>query len=555
MSEPKKVDRRKFIYAGLGAVALIAIGAAAYVAMNPPVVTKTVTTSTTVPTTSVVTTTSVATTTVPTTSVVTSTITTPKSEMEKMMENIEKYCQGAKINWRQKEGTSIYVLFLSNPYSETLRAFLPLFEKMTGIHVAYDVLPATEYWTKTDILLGTGKGVVDAVMNHPLINPEWAGANWVMPLNEFLFNEKLFDPNWFDVDDVIPTSWYACSGHFTKLETGKQVWVQAPKFKNFNEASMAWDKKEEFLWLLQAHFEGQTFYYRKDLFSKYNVDVKTWEDCLTAAPKLTLDLDKDGKIDVYAWVARNKKGWNNAPISYAPMYSSYCDKGWLGEGWRPIFQNIVKPFEIFVELSKPGRWAPPEILNYDWYFCSQDFAAGKIAMYCPDAHSIGSTFLNPQKSKVVETTGFAHPPKGPLGIGGNMIGWGISVCSQSTKKEAAFLFALWAANKEYLKYTAPYGNLAPIRHSAYEWLRQTKPQGFPMEWVDQMEEFNEKYNKISLAGPPGQFGVLPEMKVLYDALSTAFQNAISGKMTCQDALNWCADEWVRILKQAGYPVS
>jgi len=73
MSEPKKVDRRKFIYAGLGAVALIAIGAAAYVAMNPPVVTKT----TTVPTTSVITTTvpttSVVTTTVPTTSVVTTT--------------------------------------------------------------------------------------------------------------------------------------------------------------------------------------------------------------------------------------------------------------------------------------------------------------------------------------------------------------------------------------------------------------------------------------------------------------------------------------------------
>jgi len=78
MSEPKKVDRRKFIYAGLGAVALIAIGAAAYVAMNPPVVTQTVTTSTTVPTTSVVTTTvpttSVVTTTVPTTSVVTTTV-------------------------------------------------------------------------------------------------------------------------------------------------------------------------------------------------------------------------------------------------------------------------------------------------------------------------------------------------------------------------------------------------------------------------------------------------------------------------------------------------
>jgi multiple sugar transport system substrate-binding protein len=75
MSEPKKVDRRKFIYAGLGAVALVAIGAAAYVAMNPPVVTQTVTTSTTVPTTSVVTTT------VPTTSVVTTTQTTSTKEL------------------------------------------------------------------------------------------------------------------------------------------------------------------------------------------------------------------------------------------------------------------------------------------------------------------------------------------------------------------------------------------------------------------------------------------------------------------------------------------
>jgi multiple sugar transport system substrate-binding protein len=68
--EPKKVDRRSFLYIGLGAVALVAIGAAAYVAMNPPVVTQTTTVSTTVPTTSIVTTT------VPTTSLVTTTIPT-----------------------------------------------------------------------------------------------------------------------------------------------------------------------------------------------------------------------------------------------------------------------------------------------------------------------------------------------------------------------------------------------------------------------------------------------------------------------------------------------
>jgi ABC-type glycerol-3-phosphate transport system substrate-binding protein len=115
MSEPKKVDRRKFIYAGLGAVALIAIGAAAYVAMNPPVVT--VTTSTTVPTTSVVTTTQpttvVTTVTQPTTTVITTTAPTEitlrtfytwvetRPIYKPFKEQIDKYNQitpGVKVN-------------------------------------------------------------------------------------------------------------------------------------------------------------------------------------------------------------------------------------------------------------------------------------------------------------------------------------------------------------------------------------------------------------------------------------------------------------------------
>jgi len=111
MSEPKKVDRRKFIYAGLGAVALIAIGAAAYIAMNPPVVTKT----TTVPTTSVVTTTvpttSVVTTTVPTTSVVTTTVPTttmfraiPKDWIDGLM---KKYADLRDPNGPQNETTKL----------------------------------------------------------------------------------------------------------------------------------------------------------------------------------------------------------------------------------------------------------------------------------------------------------------------------------------------------------------------------------------------------------------------------------------------------------------
>ncbi|MEM3713862.1 MAG: hypothetical protein QXF82_02815, partial [Nitrososphaeria archaeon] len=51
--EPKKVDRRNFLYIGLGVLGLAALGVATYIALNPPVVTQT----TTVPTTTIVTTT------------------------------------------------------------------------------------------------------------------------------------------------------------------------------------------------------------------------------------------------------------------------------------------------------------------------------------------------------------------------------------------------------------------------------------------------------------------------------------------------------------------
>ncbi|MEM2154453.1 MAG: extracellular solute-binding protein [Nitrososphaeria archaeon] len=103
-SEPKKVDRRNFIYAGLGAVALVAIGAAAYIAMNPPVVT--VTQSTTVPTTSLVTTTSVVTTTVPTTTSPTEKKLTVWARSAFVAANndwIKKMC----LEWAQKKGFKI----------------------------------------------------------------------------------------------------------------------------------------------------------------------------------------------------------------------------------------------------------------------------------------------------------------------------------------------------------------------------------------------------------------------------------------------------------------
>jgi multiple sugar transport system substrate-binding protein len=164
MSEPKKVDRRKFIYAGLGAVALIAIGAAAYVAMNPPVVTQTTTVpttsvvTTTVPTTSVVTTTSVATTTVPTTSVVTTTTT--------------KYV-GVVLKVPQMAGWASQAPGI---------ALVNEFENSTGIKVVYDMIPPADVASKEWLEVSNRTGNYDIVTVgadrvHPRFLPYCIGLN------------------------------------------------------------------------------------------------------------------------------------------------------------------------------------------------------------------------------------------------------------------------------------------------------------------------------------------------------------------------------------------
>jgi len=170
MSEPKKIDRRKFIYAGLGAVALVAIGAATYVVMNPPVVTVTK------PTTSVVTTTvpttSVVTTTVPTTSVVTTTT----SLAQKIL---------LKAWYLTDPGRNEYYVAMANEFNKIDSEVSIEFE-FPG---KYD-----EYLVKVSTAVATG--------TEPDIIYMWFGDEWTnyyaskgvimpLPVEEYKIEEKL----------------------------------------------------------------------------------------------------------------------------------------------------------------------------------------------------------------------------------------------------------------------------------------------------------------------------------------------------------------------------
>jgi len=86
-------------------------------------------------------------------------------------EDLLSYCQKAKINWRAYEGTQLTIGLNKHPFTESLRPLIPVFEELTGIKVAYVILPEEEYFEKLLIDLSSGGGIFDVYMTSPMF--EW----------------------------------------------------------------------------------------------------------------------------------------------------------------------------------------------------------------------------------------------------------------------------------------------------------------------------------------------------------------------------------------------
>jgi ABC-type glycerol-3-phosphate transport system substrate-binding protein len=367
MSEPKKVDRRKFIYAGLGAVALIAIGAAAYVAMNPPVVTQTVTTSTTVPTTSVVTTTvpttSVVTTTIPTTSVVTTTTTAPS---------------GKKVlRWLTTETATA-----------SMEVFKKWINEYTTTHPDVEIqLEATswdEIYTKilSAVAAGTGYELLHAV-NYNVVM--LAKMDLLLPVDEII---KLnTGPGRTPDEDYFPYTRVVINGHdyMVPYRTGPQ-----------------------FIW------------YRKDLFTKYNLSIpSTYDELLNCAKTL------NGKDGVYGYGLPLGRGGLTQELFTNFVMGNGCKfyVDWVDGRWdttldkSPWREKVKETLLFYKELMK---YAPPDCGTYSYNEVINSYVYGKVAM----ANYAGRLLVNlentnPDLGSKTSAFGFPVGPgwkDDPLGI-------------------------------------------------------------------------------------------------------------------------------------------
>jgi len=318
---------------------------------------------------------------------------------------------GQTFNWQRFKGKELYFILYKHPFVDELVKHIPEFESLTGIKVQYEVLPEVQGRQKFTVEMTAGTGGVDGwhASMHVEKRRAWK-AGWFQPLNKFLEDKTLTSPE-FDWDD------------FTK---GSHQDVTQP---------------DKTISAIPTFVDPFTLFYRKDLFQQKGIAVpKTMAELEEAAKKL------HDPPRMYGFVARGLKNANATP--WAWVIYSYGGE-YIKDGKSALNTPAwTKAMDWYSGMLR--RFAPPGVVNFNWYECSAAFMQGQVGIYY-DGVNFANQFEDPSKSKIAGKVGYAVLPAGPVSHVAPTFTNAMAVSAQSRNKEAAYYFMQWATNKQNFK--------------------------------------------------------------------------------------------------------
>jgi len=485
--EKKEVSRRAFLkYAAAGVIGLAVGGVIGYLSKPAEVAKETITQYSTIIKTTTVEKTVTAS--LPqSTTVVTTTITqspSPTTTPAKPKVDIS--------------GEEVVYFTYAGPWNEPRIADAKIFEEKTGCKVKYVAeVPWAAFRDQCVTKLSAGSSEFDIVDVSSWWLPGFVKAGWLEPLNTFIEDPNIVDPELLDIDDF-PKS----------ILDGLTI--------------------EGKLYGLPWYVGFEVYAYRQDLFEKENLSPpKKMEDFVTIAETLTSD-------GMYGF---------STPMSQ----STYGLRPWIGffqgyggrffdEKMRPQINSraAIKAFELMLELKK---YAPPGCLSYnDWGSTVTDICQGRAATVIVNEYYT-SWFDNPEKSKFVgkiETRGDT-----PFKTQTDVLGAGISKFSKH--KLAAYKYIEWYTSAEYQKiYVMKSGLNIVCRSSLLE----------DPEIVKHFRSFPAcKYalEKNSVAMP-----LIHEWSEISDILARYVSKVYVGELDPEVAVEKAQEEVDEIMRRAGY---
>ncbi len=207
---------------------------------------------------------------------------------------------------------------------ESNKQIIAQFEKENpGVSITNTIIPTTEYWTKIRIQANQNKLPDVFTMSSGYIE-EWAKEGLVYNLDSFVEKDDTFD-------------------HFYKaiFDTSKEI------------------SAADHYYSIPFALVTTVLYYNKDAFDKagvaYPTDDWTWDDFRSAAKKLTVDTNVDGKIDQWGFTFTGRYA-EIEPWVYANN-GNFVDRSTMR--FNPD-KNALDALKMLTNLVLVDKVAPPQ---------------------------------------------------------------------------------------------------------------------------------------------------------------------------------------------------
>lgn len=422
--------------------------------------------------------------------------------------------KSAKINWRQVEGESISVAVIPASYFDNLGSLIPQFEALTGIKVRVEKVPPGQIRQKATLDLSSRTATYATHAADPMYYPLYVANKWVEPLDKYLNDATLTDPNWFKYDDIL------------------KAWREADSI----------DGKP-----YGIPYDGEVTVqvYRKDLYAAKGLKpAETFDQLIANAKALN-----DPGSRLYGLALRGMAGAGQNMYIYPSILRGFGGNWLAGNSVKVNTPEAVKALQWYVDALT--HYAPPGVQNWNWPDIADAFSQGTVATYI-DAHSSAAVLNDPKKSKVVGKIAYARWPKGPSGKRVTSIwNWGfpINAALSDRAKKATWLFISWATSAETQARTS-WKFAGAAKRSG---VNRTSLWKAP-EFEAAMKGMGDNFVQAALDSLEHDTDVdwrprVPQWPAIGEAMATSIQTALVGQKKPQQALDEAQNRIQQFMKR------
>src|SRR5262245_547895 len=372
------------------------------------------------------------------------------------------------------------------------------YETQTGVHINIAEFPYANLFEKELIDLNAHTGAYDLIMLDDPWFPRFGAGHFLTEITPFLQKKGLNGPD----ADFVETSLALCRHPY---QTGP-------------------------LYALPYVGNSQLFFYRKDLFAKYNLkEPIKWDDVLTAARTIQ-EKETTGKI--YGYVMRAAQG-NAAVADFMPIFWAFGGEMFDAAGKPTV--NTPEGIAALTFMLELGKYSPPGYASFNADEVGAHLLQGTAAMSINWPAWI-SSFADPAKSKVTGKMAFTTLP-GNQKLGQAEIGnWLIAIPKDSQNAQAAFDFLVWATSAEQMKLSAQRGN-PPTRKSLFQ----------DQELVAKYPSYPAQLKSLESSRPRPR---TPQWNEIENAFGIFLSKANSGELSAEEAMNQANAEIEKIVQRA-----